>query len=345
MVALFLSVINDILSNGQYTEDNRLDLNIPDHSGNTLLHFACCNPKCLQVVPKLLKFKPQRANYHPIDVNAKTTDKERTALHIAILRHKCRELLSLLLQEKGVDVYAKSFPSSSTVTKFTEAVTKCSRCPLPTSVSPKGRRGSSGDGEQTTSRHNLAKPKRNERCYTPPLPKKNSRIVAIKNDSQITRHQSTPDLSSSELYQFNARLYFLEKDRRFKIFSANKPPLDAIPFSKVKLTPLAEAYALDNSEAVKLLKKAATDKPERDPDLLEDLLFKFYSQFHDSNPSAPKKKVSLPISVYMYMCVYSTFWVGCPDWILQSVIVKGYHRMHGDVILVGKFVQMVVASY
>ena len=40
---------------------------------------------------------------------------------------------------------------------------------------------------------------------------------------------------------------------------------------------------------------------------------------------------------------YSTFWVGCPDRMLQSVIVKRLSP-HGDVILVGKFVQMVVAS-
>ena len=31
--------------------------------------------------------------------------------------------------------------------------------------------------------------------------------------------------------------------------------------------------------------------------------------------------------------VFITFWVGCPDRTLQSVIVKGYRRMHGDVIL------------
>ena len=40
-----------------------------------------------------------------------------------------------------------------------------------------------------------------------------------------------------------------------------------------------------------------------------------------------------------------TFWVGCPARTLQSVIVKGYRLMPGDVILVGKFVQMVVTSY
>ena len=37
----------------------------------------------------------------------------------------------------------------------------------------------------------------------------------------------------------------------------------------------------------------------------------------------------------------STFRVSCPDRTLQSVIVKGYRHMHGDVILVGKFDQMV----
>ena len=48
----------------------------------------------------------------------------------------------------------------------------------------------------------------------------------------------------------------------------------------------------------------------------------------------------------MYLILlYSTFWVGCPDWTLQSVIVKGYRRMYGDVILVGMLVQMVVVSY
>ena len=41
----------------------------------------------------------------------------------------------------------------------------------------------------------------------------------------------------------------------------------------------------------------------------------------------------------------STFWVGCPAQTLQAVIVKGYRLMPGDVILVGKFVQMVVTSY
>ena len=44
---------------------------------------------------------------------------------------------------------------------------------------------------------------------------------------------------------------------------------------------------------------------------------------------------------YVYI---RTFWVGCPDWTLQSVMVKGYHCMHGDIILVGKFVLMVVTS-
>ena len=44
---------------------------------------------------------------------------------------------------------------------------------------------------------------------------------------------------------------------------------------------------------------------------------------------------------------YSTFWVGCPDRTLQSVIGKKVIAVHGDVhvILVGKFVQIVVVSF
>ena len=48
----------------------------------------------------------------------------------------------------------------------------------------------------------------------------------------------------------------------------------------------------------------------------------------------------------MYTCkLYSTFCLSRPDIAIGNIIVKGYHCMHDDVILVSKFVQMVVANY
>ena len=37
----------------------------------------------------------------------------------------------------------------------------------------------------------------------------------------------------------------------------------------------------------------------------------------------------------------NTIRFGCSDRTLQLVIIKGYRPMHGDVILVGKFVQII----
>ena len=269
MVALFLSVIDDILSNGHYTEDNRLDLNIPDHSGNTPLHFACCNPKCLQVVPKLLKFKPQRANYHPIDVNAKTTDKERTALHIAISRHKCRELLSLLLQEKGVDISPEGFPAKSTVEKFTESIADLSKSPYSGHIVSRSESNSTPSDLATPTPLNMdggspdevvdpgmldGDEEESKSCTVPkqPMEKKVSRFTAVPSDGvRIDRPRTSTDISNAGDFKINPLLYQFEN--KFEVLLKGTAPKEAVPFSELSLTPLAEACAIQNAEAVEVL--------------------------------------------------------------------------------------------
>ena len=48
--------------------------------------------------------------------------------------------------------------------------------------------------------------------------------------------------------------------------------------------------------------------------------------------------------LYAYSVQYLLGQLSRPD-IATGNIVKGYHHMYGDIIIVGKFVQMVVGSY
>ena len=129
VIALLLQGIAQLLKGEAYSEENKLDLNIPDVNGNTPLHYACYNRACSEIVSELLAFRPSCANYIPFYANTANQDKGRTILHVAVSRKKSNCLVQLLLQQPDDSIgrAAKAKPSGETVRCLTRRVSQLAR--------------------------------------------------------------------------------------------------------------------------------------------------------------------------------------------------------------------------
>lgn len=298
VVVALLKGIPQLLKGEAFIEGNKLNLNIPDVDGNTPLHYACYNAACKEIVPELLAFRPNFANYVPFDANTANHDKGRTILHIAVSRKRSNCLVELLLQLPGssIDRAAKAKPSADTVRYLTKRARRLARMQdveqsnvaaavLSESMPVGGGmllRCDSSLESHSSHVHTLSSVEENEE----------------KEDSRL--HQPSPGkhIASSERQKKRSKSELPDKDQAQPLlYIAPDGNLSISPkgaevaqncrlFSELHLTPLVEACAVANEAVLRsLLAAGVRDREERYgakilQSLHEDSMLQLLLSFH-----------------------------------------------------------------
>ena len=299
VVVALLKGIPQLLEGEEFTEGDKLDLNIPDVDGNTPLHYACYNPACKEIVPELLAFRPSFANYVPFDANTANNDKGRTILHIAVSRKRSNCLVELLLQlpSSSIDRAAKAKPSADTVRYLTKRVSRLARM-------------------QGVEQSNVAAAVLSEslpvgggvlRCDSP-LESHSSHVHTLssveeneeKDDSRLHQHSPGMHIASSERKKKRTKselpgkdkdqvqpLLYIAPDGTLRLSSEGaEVAQNCRLFSELRLTPLVEACAVANEAVLRsLLAAGVRDREERYggkilQSLHEDSMLQLLLSFH-----------------------------------------------------------------
>ena len=297
VVLALLKGIPQLLRGEVFTEGSKLDLNIPDVDGNTPLHYACYNPACKEIVPELLAFRPNFANYVPFDANTANYDKGRTILHVAVSRKRSNCLVELLLQLPGssIDRAAKAKPSGDTVRYLTKRVSRLARM-------------------QGVEQSNVAAAVLSEslpvgggmmRCDSP-LESHSSHVHTLssveeneeKEDSRLHQYSPAKHIAFSERPKKRTKSEVPDKDKvQPLLYIAPDGTLTLSPkgaevaqncrlFSELQLTPLVEACAMANEAVLRsLLAAGVRDREERYgakilQSLHEDSMLQLLLSFH-----------------------------------------------------------------
>ena len=236
------------------------DLNLTDKIGRTPFYNACYHGQ-LPIVKAFLEFKAKYPD--KIDINAEEKSR-RSPLHAAVSAPKfSREIVELLVREGELKLNIEAYPSSRShkyISKILERKRSLTALPSP-SLTYSYRTYTSFDQLESDDPSSY----RDDRGCDTPISASSAISDDLDAEIGITKRDSLPHTPISPLMHSIAlpspTVPFSPPSSQIRIICSNNGKLEAIegsgeshtPFSKLLLTPLAEACVFNSQDIVEIL--------------------------------------------------------------------------------------------